>query len=220
MKNYNEMLQEDLELNIILDETKYLSKLDVDLSESQKNKIHKKYIYVQFWRLQNFSIKLQTIDEALTRKSKGKFLENKNCINSPEFCTKLIFDFGTIDIPEIKQDHIASTDIQLVDNNSNSEDIIPKKISKKLLDNIKLLGGEIVSSSGDNLIIKCKKNHKFEVSENDLLKTPNLGKKSLVEIKTVLASKGLALGMKIEGWPPPGWDPNNVPPANPQTRPN
>lgn len=39
-------------------------------------------------------------------------------------------------------------------------------------------------------------------TENDLLKTPNLGKKSLVEIKTVLASKGLALGMKIDGWPP------------------
>lgn len=39
-------------------------------------------------------------------------------------------------------------------------------------------------------------------SENDLLKTPNLGKKSLVEIKTVLASKGLALGIKVEGWPP------------------
>jgi len=40
--------------------------------------------------------------------------------------------------------------------------------------------------------------------ENGLLKTPNLGKKSLNEIKTVLATRGLSLGMKIEGWPPPG----------------
>ncbi|EKE01916.1 MAG: hypothetical protein ACD_21C00025G0027 [uncultured bacterium] len=40
--------------------------------------------------------------------------------------------------------------------------------------------------------------------ENSLLRTPNLGKKSLNEIKTVLATRGLSLGMKIEGWPPPG----------------
>ncbi|MDR1057591.1 MAG: DNA-directed RNA polymerase subunit alpha [Coxiellaceae bacterium] len=40
--------------------------------------------------------------------------------------------------------------------------------------------------------------------EIGLLRTPNLGKKSLNEIKTVLAIRGLSLGMKIEGWPPPG----------------
>lgn len=39
-------------------------------------------------------------------------------------------------------------------------------------------------------------------TENDLLKTPNLGKKSLTEIKTVLSQRGLSLGMIIEGWPP------------------
>lgn len=39
-------------------------------------------------------------------------------------------------------------------------------------------------------------------SENDLLKTPNLGKKSLMEIKNVLASRGLSLGMKLDSWPP------------------
>jgi DNA-directed RNA polymerase subunit alpha len=37
-------------------------------------------------------------------------------------------------------------------------------------------------------------------TESDLLKTPNLGKKSLTEIKNVLAVHGLALGTKIEGW--------------------
>jgi DNA-directed RNA polymerase subunit alpha len=41
-------------------------------------------------------------------------------------------------------------------------------------------------------------------SENELLKTPNLGRKSLNEIKDVLASKGLTLGMKLENWPPAG----------------
>lgn len=39
-------------------------------------------------------------------------------------------------------------------------------------------------------------------TENDLLKTPNLGKKSLTEIKTVLAQRGLSLGMILESWPP------------------
>lgn len=39
-------------------------------------------------------------------------------------------------------------------------------------------------------------------TENDLLKTPNLGKKSLTEIKTVLSQRGLSLGMVIDGWPP------------------
>ena len=41
-------------------------------------------------------------------------------------------------------------------------------------------------------------------TEVELLKTPNLGKKSLTEIKDVLASRGLSLGMRLEAWPPPG----------------
>jgi DNA-directed RNA polymerase subunit alpha len=41
-------------------------------------------------------------------------------------------------------------------------------------------------------------------SETELLKTPNLGRKSLNEIKEVLASRGLTLGMKLENWPPVG----------------
>ena len=41
-------------------------------------------------------------------------------------------------------------------------------------------------------------------TENELLKTPNLGRKSLNEIKEVLASRGLTLGMKLESWPPAG----------------
>ncbi|MDF1484954.1 DNA-directed RNA polymerase subunit alpha [Ramlibacter sp. H39-3-26] len=43
-------------------------------------------------------------------------------------------------------------------------------------------------------------------TENELLKTPNLGRKSLNEIKEVLASRGLTLGMKLESWPPAGMD--------------
>ncbi|MDO4682092.1 MAG: DNA-directed RNA polymerase subunit alpha [Lautropia sp.] len=41
-------------------------------------------------------------------------------------------------------------------------------------------------------------------TENELLKTPNLGRKSLNEIKEVLASRGLTLGMRLDDWPPAG----------------
>lgn len=41
-------------------------------------------------------------------------------------------------------------------------------------------------------------------TEIELLKTPNLGRKSLNEIKEVLASRGLTLGMRLDGWPPEG----------------
>ena len=43
-------------------------------------------------------------------------------------------------------------------------------------------------------------------TENELLKTPNLGRKSLNEIKEVLASRGLTLGMRLESWPPASLD--------------
>lgn len=43
-------------------------------------------------------------------------------------------------------------------------------------------------------------------TENELLKTPNLGRKSLNEIKEVLGTHGLTLGMKLDSWPPVGLD--------------
>jgi DNA-directed RNA polymerase subunit alpha len=42
----------------------------------------------------------------------------------------------------------------------------------------------------------------IQKSEPDLLRTPNLGRKSLNEIKEVLTEKGLELGTQIENWPP------------------
>lgn len=44
-------------------------------------------------------------------------------------------------------------------------------------------------------------------SEAEMLKTKNFGRKSLNEIKEILVGMGLSLGMKIDGWPPSGWDP-------------
>ncbi len=47
----------------------------------------------------------------------------------------------------------------------------------------------------------------IQKTEVELLKTPNLGKKSLTEIKEILATKNLSLGMHLEGWPPEGLEP-------------
>jgi DNA-directed RNA polymerase subunit alpha len=47
----------------------------------------------------------------------------------------------------------------------------------------------------------------IQCTENELLKTPNLGRKSLNEIKEVLAARGLTLDMKLENWPPAGLQP-------------
>lgn len=49
-------------------------------------------------------------------------------------------------------------------------------------------------------------------TEAEMLKTKNFGRKSLNEIKEILSEMGLNLGMKIDGWPPAGWDPNTVAP--------
>ena len=54
-------------------------------------------------------------------------------------------------------------------------------------------------------------------TEVELLRTPNLGKKSLTEIKEVLEQHGLALGMRLDNWPPPGLrseEPSTPPPPS------
>lgn len=54
-------------------------------------------------------------------------------------------------------------------------------------------------------------------SEAEMLKTKNFGRKSLNEIKEILSEMGLNLGMKVDGWPPQGWDPNVAPPRKEPT---
>ena len=86
---------------------------------------------------------------------------------------------------------------QIFDTPSAGSDLDP--ILSKSVDDLELtvrsancLKAENILMIGD-LVLK---------SENELLKTPNLGRKSLNEIKEVLASRGLTLGMKITNWPP------------------
>ncbi len=65
--------------------------------------------------------------------------------------------------------------------------------------------------------VNCLKNEKtyyigelIQRTETELMKMPNLGKKSLNEIKDVLAARSLSLGTKLEGWPPEGLEPVNM----------
>ncbi|MCH2533566.1 MAG: DNA-directed RNA polymerase subunit alpha [Bdellovibrionales bacterium] len=51
-------------------------------------------------------------------------------------------------------------------------------------------------------------------SEAEMLKTKNIGRNSLNEIKDILQQMGLSLGMKIDGWPPANWDPNTHKPVS------
>jgi DNA-directed RNA polymerase subunit alpha len=51
-------------------------------------------------------------------------------------------------------------------------------------------------------------------SEAEMLKTKNFGRKSLNEIKEILVEMGLGLGLKIDGWPPVGWNPNAQAPTS------
>ena len=46
----------------------------------------------------------------------------------------------------------------------------------------------------------------IQKTEQDMLRTPNFGRKSLNEIKTVLASMGLKFGMSVPDWPPENID--------------
>jgi DNA-directed RNA polymerase subunit alpha len=46
----------------------------------------------------------------------------------------------------------------------------------------------------------------IQKSESEMLRTPNFGRKSLNEIKEVLAQMGLHLGMEVPGWPPENID--------------
>ncbi|ARC53229.1 DNA-directed RNA polymerase subunit alpha [Candidatus Riesia pediculischaeffi] len=124
---------------------------------------------------------------------------------------KLIIEIetnGTIDPKEAihRSATILSDQLEsFVELRSKEKDVIEEKIPKfdptllKTVDDLELtvrsancLKAESIHYIGDLV----------QRTEVELLKTPNLGKKSLMEIKDLLASRGLSLGMKLENWPP------------------
>ena len=71
-----------------------------------------------------------------------------------------------------------------------------------LREQIACLRKELVAGSAEASSAAGRQNAGDLDTEVELLKTPNLGKKSLTEIKDVLASRGLSLGLRLDNWPP------------------
>jgi len=124
---------------------------------------------------------------------------------------KLVFDIetnGTIDPEEairrsasILQDQL-SVFVELKGDEQAKEEAAASQIDPILLrpvDDLELTVRSANCLKAENIYYIGDLIQRTEV---ELLKTPNLGKKSLTEIKDVLASQGLSLGMRLEGWPP------------------
>ena len=125
---------------------------------------------------------------------------------------KLVIDIetnGTID-PEDAVRRAAtilheqiSVFVQLEETARSAGDIAEEKIDPLLLrpvDDLELTVRSANCLKAENIYYIGDLIQRTEV---ELLKTPNLGKKSLTEIKDVLASRGLSLGVRMENWPPP-----------------
>jgi len=129
---------------------------------------------------------------------------------------KLVIDLetnGTLDPEEairrsatiLQQQLAAFVDLQsapLVQEKSLREDAV-NPIFQRPVDDLELTVRSANCLKAENIFFI---GDLVQRTEGDLLKTPNLGKKSLTEIKNVLAAHGLALGTKIEGWRGPAGD--------------
>lgn len=126
---------------------------------------------------------------------------------------KLVIDLetnGTLDPEEairrsatiLQQQLAAFVDLQsapLVQEKSSAEDAV-NPIYYRPVDDLELTVRSANCLKAENIFFI---GDLVQRTEADLLKTPNLGKKSLTEIKNVLAAHGLALGTKIDGWRTP-----------------
>ena len=115
---------------------------------------------------------------------------------------------GTIDAEEavrraakILHDQI-SVFVQLKESETADDEVLEERIDPVLLrsvDDLELTVRSANCLKAENIYYIGDLIQRTEV---ELLKTPNLGKKSLTEIKDVLATRGLSLGVKLENWPP------------------
>ncbi len=92
---------------------------------------------------------------------------------------------------------LTESEEAMSDSSSNEPDIDP--ILLQPVDDLELTVRSANCLKAENVLYIGDLIQKTEV---ELLKTPNLGKKSLTEIKDVLGQKGLSLGMRLENWPP------------------
>jgi len=132
---------------------------------------------------------------------------------------RLVIDLetnGTIDPQQaiqssaaILQDQLSSFVVlegtQIVDTSAEAEPEQPRidPVLLRPVDDLELTVRSANCLKAENIYLIGDLIQRTEV---ELLKTPNLGKKSLTEIKDVLATRGLSLGMRLENWPPENID--------------
>ena len=127
---------------------------------------------------------------------------------------KLVLDIetnGTV-APEVALMNASNLLCDCIGNIVNKEEIservsapaappMPDPVLMQLVDDLELTVRSANCLKAESIIYIGDLVQKTEV---ELLKTPNLGKKSLNEIKDVLAQRNLSLGMRVANWPPPG----------------
>ena len=101
-----------------------------------------------------------------------------------------------------QSDAVKQTEVEVAKKEEEEEEKeeIPKELLHKSIDELELSVRALncLKSADINLIGEL-----VQKTENELLKTKNFGRKSLMEIKNVLAQLGLSLGMKLENFPDP-----------------
>lgn len=125
---------------------------------------------------------------------------------------KLVLDIETNGIvaPEVALMNASNLLCDCIGNIVNKEEIservsapaappMPDPVLMQLVDDLELTVRSANCLKAESIIYIGDLVQKTEV---ELLKTPNLGKKSLNEIKDVLAQRNLSLGMRVANWPP------------------
>ncbi len=156
---------------------------------------------------------LMLLDASFSPVSKVAYKVESARVEQRTNLDKLIVDIesdGTVDPEEairfaarVLQYHLTvfaelDSDIPEVNEPADQKELIDPKLLRPV-DDLELTVRSANCLKAENIFYIGDLIQRTEV---ELLKTPNLGKKSLTEIKDVLASRGLSLGMRLENWPP------------------
>ncbi|RLA18001.1 MAG: DNA-directed RNA polymerase subunit alpha, partial [Gammaproteobacteria bacterium] len=156
---------------------------------------------------------LMQLDASFSPVSKVAYKVESARVEQRTNLDKLIVDIesdGTVDPEEairfaarVLQYHLTvfaelDSDIEVDPTPAEKKDLIDPKLLRPV-DDLELTVRSANCLKAENIFYIGDLIQRTEV---ELLKTPNLGKKSLTEIKDVLASRGLSLGMRLENWPP------------------
>lgn len=152
------------------------------------------------------------IDASFSPIKRVSFNVEKARVENRTDLDRLVLDietFGTIDPEEAVRksatilNHQLSAFTELRDKNVSAEESEKIKINPilfKLVDELELTVRAANCLKSENVLYI---GDLVQRQESDLLKTPNLGRKSLAEIKSILQEHGLTLGMHIENWVSP-----------------